>query len=160
MIFLYTISPVVLLLSLMAILKPEEPILSDISQFIVTSINFLITTGQARYLMDLEEAAKKTIEKFTCLPAEKKKDAQKNLKRHEINWYIFLPAWWYLTYASILGVIRIILFAGYFAESWKGFFIWVDVAILTLMFLGYSFLAIVAFRSWRLKEVRGKAFPS
>lgn len=157
----------VLPLAVLYILDPSVAVLSGVPQFIVTSINFLITTGQSRYLMDVESSTAQAIDRYENLfrqnkPSNKDDAAAvwNKLEKHRKNWQLFLFAWWCLTCGSMLGILRILISAGYFKVQQNDlFFIRADVVILSLMFVGYGFLAILTARAWSSGEARGKRFP-
>lgn len=154
-------------LAVLYFLDPSVAVLSGVPQFIVTSINFLITTGQSRYLMDVESSAAEAVGRYEGLICQKeppkKNDVKKawdTLERHKINWQIFLFAWWCLTCGSMLGIFRVLISVGYYSQQTNDlFFIRTDVVILCLMFLGYGSLAVITARAWGPMEARGHRFP-
>ena len=101
--------------------------------------------------MDVEQSTAKAIDCYEKLSRQSKTPGEADLEnawdtveRHRKNWQIFLFAWWCLTAASLLGIVRILFSVGYFKEQKTDlFFIRADVVILCLMFLGYGFLTIM-----------------
>jgi len=107
-----------------------EPFLSDIPQFIVASVNFLITTAQAQYLIRLDERI-----------YNKEIRVTHRVKR---QWCFLLLGWWVLTISSLLVVGRIAAYGLKYVDQFKCFFGWFDLSIVIVMGLGYALLMVVA----------------
>lgn len=111
-----------------------EPFLSPIPQFIVASVNFLITTTQAQYLNRLNERI-----------YYKKISVSLSVK---LQWWFLLLGWWILTASSVLVIGRIVAFAFKYVDQWGWFFGWFDLLIVIFMGLGYVCLMVVACLAW------------
>lgn len=117
--------------------------LSDVPQFIITSITFLITSTQAGYLVRLDEIFYKRL------------GDQGTISRESIyTWRSLLVAWWVLTSSALLGSVRILL---NYLFSWESYVF--DCVILGDMTLGYLLLCYVALRSWRWSSWGGRSLP-
>lgn len=111
-----------------------EPLLNDITQFIAASVNFLITTAQANYVIRLEELFLQKKIPLRC--------------RTKLNWWFLFLGWWVLTGTSILVVARILLRGFIGVEDHYQVFVPFDLVIVGSMLLGYSLLALVALLAW------------
>lgn len=123
-----------------------EALLTGIPQFIVASVNALITATEATYLIRLD-----------TLFRERKIRLNRRVKW---NWRLLLAGWWALTFCTLLVIGRIVASAWFpdqiadaaqitrAAEVSHGVFICLDLAIVSLMGLGYFLLAIVAALAW------------
>lgn len=133
-----------------------ESVLSGIPQYIIASINVLITISQSTYIMNLEELIARRIKEIET------ESPDKNIKRHKTNWHLLLAAWWMLAgMAMVTIILRIIpsMFFDHEAEIHHPWFIFIDFLILLGTFLGYSLLATISFRSWKWNTWWGKAEP-
>jgi hypothetical protein len=119
-----------------------EPLLSGIPQFIVASVNFLITTAQARYVIRLDELFRDQKIPVIC--------------RTKLNWWFLLTGWWTLTVCSLFVVGRIVLSGFISVKQFPWVFGPFDLLIVILMGLGYVFLAIVAALAWSWQPWRKK----
>ena len=88
-----------------------ESILSGIPQYIIASINVLITINLSTYIMSLEEIIANRIKTI------KKENKKKSLKRHKTNWHLLILAWWTLTGTAIITLIFRIIPSMYFADK-------------------------------------------
>lgn len=125
----------------------KESILTGVPQFIIASINFLITSSQATYLLKLEEEIERRIYKG------------KGIKKHKRNWRILLSAWWILTGTAIFTLFFRILpsmFVDNDIEKQCDYFFCLDFIIIFGTFIGYFLLATVAFFAWEWSKWRGK----
>ena len=122
---------------------PSCRFLDGVPQFLLASINSLITTSQANYLNRLDDIlhAKRV----------KPEHATRTLR----VWTLLLAAFFTLTATALLSVFRIILWASHQGDpAWVGNPCWdstvstVDKFIIAGTGWGYFLLALVAFLSW------------
>lgn len=112
-----------------------EAILDGTPQFIVASINALITSSQAGYLNRLDDMFHgKSPPK---LPVR-------------VQWHMLLAGWWILTVTTIVTVFRIGFGAMSSYDATDSAFVRLDLAIVSLMGLGYCWIAVVALLAWRI----------
>ena len=133
-----------------------ESILSGAGQYIIASINMLITIAQSKYIMNLEHLTAKRI------TAIEEKKISGGIKRYKVNWHILLLAWWTLAGTAILTLaFRIIpsIFVGDETEKYHPWFITIDFIIVAGTLFGYLLLASLAFRAWKWNEWQGKSEP-
>ena len=130
---------------------PTQAVLTGPPQFILASINFLITSSQAQYILSLEKEAADAI------------TGSKDVTRHRTNWHILLWAWWTLTLTALVTVVLRIIPAMYVARDLQlnhSWFVTVDLIIIISTAVGYGLLALFAGRAWKWNKVRGISFPS
>ncbi len=133
-----------------------ESILSGAAQYIIASINMLITIAQSTYIMNLEHLTAKRITEIET------KKITGNINRYKANWHILLLAWWLLAGMAILTLaFRIIptLFVGDQTEKYHPWFISIDFIIIVGTLSGYLLLASLAFRAWKWNKWQGKSEP-
>lgn len=113
---------------------------------------------------NFESAAWGQIDQLANLPPDADKgEIKKKLATIRTQWHIILIAWWTLTGAAVLGLLRIFVSAIFYTaldeQASRFLFFW-DMLIIFLMLLGYGvFLVIVAARAWKWTEARGRPFP-
>lgn len=133
-----------------------ESILSGAAQYIIASINMLITISQSTYIMNLESL---TAKRITDIETKKKTG---NIDRYKTNWHILLLAWWMLAGMAILTLaFRIIpsIFVGDETEKYHPWFITLDFIIVAGTLFGYLLLASLSFRAWKWNKWQGKSEP-
>jgi len=129
-----------------------EALLTGSSQFIVTSVNFLITSSQAIYVNRLEEMTEARI-KETKTRGEK----FEKLGRFRCNWRLLLSGWWVLTGCSLALVFGRIIPSAWLDSS-HPYLIGADIFLVSVMGIGYGLLASVAFRAWKFGKVGQETF--
>jgi len=112
-----------------------EPVLSGVPQFILASINALITATVARYVMELEDRVRKSKPQPRC--------------KLKAQWYLILSGWWAVALSAILVLGRIIM-----ASAWSIENALFDMALVILSLAGYVLLASVNCVGWRLHPWR------
>lgn len=112
-------------------------------QFIIASINFLITSNQSLYVLKLEEVIRKRLEE------------NKDITSHKKNWFFLLLAWWTLTGTAIFTFAARII-PSIILKNDNLFFTVCDPFIISGTFVGYCMLAVVAARSWKWSSWQGK----
>lgn len=133
-----------------------ESVLSGAAQYIIASINMLITIAQSKYIMNLESL---TAKRITDIEAKK---TSGTIKRYKTNWHILLLAWWMLAATAIFTLtFRIIpsIFVGDETEKYHPWFITMDFIIVAGTLIGYLLLASIAFRAWKWNSWQGKSEP-
>ena len=133
-----------------------ESLLSGQPQYIIASINLLITIAVSRYLIHLE---KLTAERIHRIESDGK---IRDMTRYKVNWHILLMAWWMLAgVAMVTLLLRIIpsMFYRDEAELHHPWFILMDLIIVTGTFIGYALLATISFRAWKWNDWQGKSEP-
>lgn len=149
---------------------PGIPLSKDPAQYVVTSINFLITTNQARYVIDLENLGRNLIRDLSITYPHYTKADKGKLDSHRRNWEILFVAWWMLTFSAFFGTLRILSAAFWGAAAaaaaaaatatWElRLFQFLDFFILTLMSGGYTGLMVFAWRAWHPSKWGAKAIP-
>lgn len=118
-------------------------LLDGTPQFIIASINFLITSSQAIYVLKLEDVIKERLK------------ANKDITRHKTNWSFLLLAWWILTGTAIFTFAARIV-PSIFLKNDNSYFIVCDPFIIFGTFVGYCTLAVVAARSWKWSSWQGR----
>lgn len=119
------------------------PVLLDGSpQFIIASINVLITSSQASYLIRLDGIIKERLE------------IKKDITKHKTTWFFLLLAWWILTGTAIFTFAARII-PSIILEKDHSLFTVIDPIIIIGTFVGYCILAVVAARSWKWSSWQG-----
>jgi cellobiose-specific phosphotransferase system component IIC len=109
-----------------------EPVLSNVPQFILASINALITATVARYVMDLRRRLRKS-----TTQSDRKVKAQ---------WYLILFGWWAVALSAVFVLVRIIM-----ASAWSKEYGVFDLSLVILTLAGYVLLASVNCLAWPLR---------
>lgn len=133
-----------------------ESLLSGIPQYIIASINILITINQSTYIMSLEKLIADRIR-------QTEKDGKPRIiKRHKENWRLLLTAWWLLAATAVVIILLRIIPSMIFDDATElthPWFILVDFIIIICTMLGYLLLLAVAFRAWKWSSWQGKTDP-
>ena len=110
-----------------------KTLLSGNAQFIVTSITFLIASGQSAYVNRLKKILR-----------DKDFKGTKPQWRHiHVTYRWLLCFWWLTVLAATGGGVRILLVLIDFETNW------LDGGIIVVMLTGYLFGAYVGGRSWK-----------
>lgn len=105
-------------------------------QFIIASINVLITSSQASYLIRLDGIIRERLKN------------KKDITRHKTTWFFLLLAWWVLTGTAIFTFAARII-PSIMLKNDHLYFTVCDPIIIIGTFAGYCILAVVAARSWK-----------
>ncbi|NIP37934.1 MAG: hypothetical protein GWO07_02690 [Candidatus Dadabacteria bacterium] len=130
-----------------------ESLLSGIPQYIIASINILITINQSTYIMGLERLIADRIRQTET------DGITRTIKRHKENWHLLIAAWWMLASTAVALIIFRIIPSMYFDDATElthPWFIAVDFMIIFGTLLGYFLLLAIAFRSWKWNSWQGK----
>ncbi len=130
-----------------------ESVLSGQPQFIIASINLLITIAQSRHIVNLEELTADRIRKM------EQDGVRRDMSRYRTNWHLLLTAWWMLAGVAMVTLLFRILpsmFVSDAVELKSAWFIFVDLVVILGTFIGYSLLAVIAFRAWKWNSWQGK----
>lgn len=133
-----------------------ESVLSGQPQFIIASINLLITIAQSRHIVNLEELTANRIRKT------ERDGIRRDMSRYRTNWHLLLTAWWMLAGVAMITLLFRILpsmFVSDAVELTNTWFIFVDLVVILGTFTGYSLLAVIAFRAWKWNSWQGKTEP-
>lgn len=134
-----------------------ESVLSGQPQFIIASINLLITIAQSRHIVNLEEITAARIRQT------EQDGVPRDMSRYRTNWHLLLTAWWMLAGVAMITLLfRIIpsMFVRDSVELTSPWFIFVDMIVIIGTFAGYSLLAVIAFRAWKWNSWQGKTEPN
>lgn len=133
-----------------------ESVLSGQPQFIIASINLLITIAQSRHIVNLEELTANRIRKT------ERDGIRRDMSKYRTNWHLLLTAWWMLAGVAMITLLFRILpsmFVSDAVELTNTWFIFVDLVVILGTFTGYSLLAVIAFRAWKWNSWQGKTEP-
>lgn len=133
-----------------------ESVLSGQPQFIIASINLLITIAQSRHIVNLEELTANRIRKT------ERDGIRRDMSKYRTNWHLLLTAWWMLAGVAMITLLFRILpsmFVSDAVELTSTWFIFVDLVVILGTFTGYSLLAVIAFRAWKWNSWQGKTEP-
>ncbi|MEK7182861.1 MAG: hypothetical protein AAB694_01740 [Patescibacteria group bacterium] len=128
--------PVLLLTYVIFLFVSPHPFLNGVPQFILASINALISSSQANYVNRLDDFIYR---KVKTLPAPKREHVKK-------VWIVIVTAFFTLTAATLLSIARIIFSSG--QQISTIYFSFLDTLIIVTTGHGYFLLAIVAWFSW------------
>lgn len=134
-----------------------ESLLSGIPQYVIASINLLITINQSTYIMSLEQLI---ADRIRLIESDKK---YRSLKRHKANWHLLLAAWWMLAGTAIITLLLRIIPSMFFDDATElthPWFIFIDFVIIIGTFVGYLFLLTIVYRAWKWNSWQGKADPT
>ena len=134
-----------------------ESLLSGQPQYIIASINLLITIAVSRYLIHLETL---TAERIRSMESDGKK---RDMTRYRVNWHILLMAWWMLAGIAMVTLLLRIIPSMFFRDSVElhhPWFIVMDFIIVLGTFIGYALLATISFRAWKWNDWQGKSEPA
>jgi len=137
--------PVCLLMLLIIYLRPTPPFLDGPPQYILASLTFLISSSQASYIIKFDDRIHDG-----RIPVRRS-------WRTATLWTLLLAAFFTLTLAALLAILRIMLSAGcpsgeLLPESTNSgmctWFTWVDPLVVVMTGYGYLLLAGEAWLSW------------
>lgn len=134
-----------------------ESVLSGQPQFIIASINLLITIAQSRHIVNLEQITAERIEKM------ERTGEFADLSRYKANWHLLLTAWWMLAGVAMITLLfRIIpsMFVPDNIELHHPWFIFMDIIIILGTFAGYALLSTISYRAWKWNNWQGKSDPN
>ena len=119
----------------------SEALLDGTPQFVVASINGLITTNQATNISRIEGLFRNQLERPSA--------------RERFMWNMLLTGWYLLALTTVITISRIGFSAMISNSKTHPVFINLDLGIVSMMGLGYLFLAMTGFVAWRLPWLGG-----